>query len=132
MINTLVEVKLISFKKGRGLIAKTFIKKGTTIEKAPVVLISNQEYELIKKTILDNYIFEWDNPNDNSENTSAIAMSICEMLNHSYKPNLAYDRDFKNKFIRFYSIKDIIPGEELTINYCGNHETIEPVWFDIE
>lgn len=132
MITDLIEIKLISFKKGRGLVAKNYISKGSIIEEAPVILISDREYESIKGTVIDNYVFDWNDPNDSSEYKSAVAMSICEMINHSYAPNLAYEKDFKNQRIKFYAIEDIFPGDELTMNYNGISDDCSPLWFELE
>ncbi|MFX1392219.1 MAG: SET domain-containing protein-lysine N-methyltransferase [Promethearchaeota archaeon] len=126
------EVKYVSPKKDRGLVSKDFIKKGTILENAPVILLSNKDHNLIKDTILNNYIFEWDKPDDESEYKNAIVMSPCEFLNHSYDPNISYEKNFKERTIKFIAIKDIQPGEELTINYNGKLNDLNPVWFDLE
>lgn len=131
MLSDLIEIKLISFKKRRGLVAKTNILKNAIVEEAPVLLLSDKDYDLIKKTVLDNYVFEW-NAAEDSEYKSAIAFSICELLNHSYNPNLAYINDFEKNVIRFYAIRDISKGEELTINYNGNSNELDIIWFEID
>ena len=132
MFNNMIDIKLISPKKGRGVVSKEFIKKGTIIDTAHVILFSNHENDLINKTIINNYVFEWDDPEDNSEYKNALAMSFCEFLNHSYTPNVEYEKNFKDKTIKFYAIKDIQPEIELTINYNGKLDNKNPLWFDLE
>jgi SET domain-containing protein len=131
-ISELLEVKFISPKKGRGVFAKRIIKKNTVVELANVVLISNNDYDLIQDTILYHYIFEWDAPKNKGEKTNAIAFGVCQFFNHSYTPNLKYTYDYENFTIEFLAIKNILKGEELTVNYNGKVKDNAPVWFDVE
>ncbi len=131
-VNILLEVKFISSKKGKGVIAKKNITKGTIVDIAHVILISNEDYDSLEKTILYNYIYEWDDPN-NPDYNSAIALSgVGQFFNHSYGPNLRYIYDYKNKTIKYITLRDISKGEELTANYNGIVEDKSPVWFEVE
>lgn len=131
-MNNLLEVKYISPKKGRGVVAKRKILRRSVVELANVVLLPNNEYELIQDTILYHYIFEWDDPKNKGEKTNAIAFSICQFFNHSYSPNLQYFYDYKNSTIEYVAIRDILKGEELTVNYNAKVEDKSPVWFEVE
>jgi SET domain-containing protein len=131
-MNNLLEVKFISLKKGRGVFAKKKISKDETIDIAPIVLISNHDWELIEDTVLSNYSFEWDDPKCKGEYESAISLSISQFINHSYKPNVKYSYDYKNKFIEYIAIQDISKGEEITVNYNGEPFDKSPVWFKVE
>jgi SET domain-containing protein len=82
-MNNLIEVRFISEHKGRGVFAKTDIKKGKIIDVAHTIQISNQDWDLIKDTVLANYSFEWDDPIDKGEYDSAISLSISQFINHS-------------------------------------------------
>ncbi len=126
-----LEVKLISPKKGNGVIAKKSFKKNLTVIIGHVILISNSDYDLIQNTILDNYIYEWNDPN-NTDFRSAIPLSICQFFNHSYKPNLKYQYDYENTTMEYIAIRDIQKGEELTANYNGIVSDKSPVWFEVE
>lgn len=131
-MNKLLEIKYISPKKGRGVVAKKIIKKNTVVELANVVAIPNNDYDSIQDTILYHYIYEWDDPKNKGEKTNAIAFSICQFFNHSYSPNLKYFYDYENSTIEFVAIKDISKGEELTVNYNGIVKDKSPVWFEVE
>ena len=131
-MNNLIEVKYISSKKGKGLFAKQQIKKKTIIDVANVILISNKDYELIDKTIVSNYCFIWENPKYKSKYKMALAMSICQFMNHSYTPNVRYEYHYKNDSIKFITIRDISKDEELTMNYNGLVNDKSPVWFEVE
>ena len=131
-MSKLLEVKYISPKKGRGVVAKKIIKKYTVVEVANVVLIPNNDYDSIQDTILYHYIYEWDDPKNKGEKANAIAFSISQFFNHSYIPNLKYFYDYENSSIEYVAIKDILKGEELTVNYNGKVEDKSPVWFEVE
>lgn len=130
--NSLLEVKFISIKKGRGIFAKKHIAKGKTIDIAQIVLISDTDWEFIEDTVLSNYAFEWDDPKCKGEYKHAISFSISQFANHSYKPNVKYKYDYKSKSIEYITIRDISKGEEITVNYNGSPFNKAPVWFDVE
>ena len=133
-MDSLYEIRKIPppSKKGKGLFAKKKIRRRTKVEIAHVLLLPNKEYELIQDTVIYNYIFEWDDPKFNGEYQAAIALNNCQFINHSYEPNLKYEYDYENQLIKYYAIRDIEKGEELTVNYNGILDDRNPVWFEVE
>ncbi len=131
-MSDIIEVKRISEKKGRGVISKKKIKKGSIIDVAHTILIPNDHYDLIQNTVLYDYIFEWDDPKYEGEYKCVIALSVSQFINHSYTPNVRYEYDYTNQTIKFIAIKDIMEGEELLVNYNGNVRDKSPMWFDVE
>ncbi|MHA1149023.1 MAG: SET domain-containing protein-lysine N-methyltransferase [Promethearchaeota archaeon] len=131
-MNKLVKIEIISEKKGRGLIANQFIKKGTLVEKAPILLLPNSDWEKVQDTIIYDYCFTWDDPKNKGEYMNALALSIMQMMNHSYTPNMRYEYDYEKNIINFIAIKDIEKGTELTVNYNGAEDDKSPVWFEME
>ncbi|MFW9940838.1 MAG: SET domain-containing protein-lysine N-methyltransferase [Candidatus Thorarchaeota archaeon] len=131
-MNKLLEVRFISRKKGKGLFAIDKIPKGTVIDIAHIILISNNDWNLIENTVLSNYSFEWDDPKFIGEYESAISLSVSQFINHSYNPNVKYAYDYKNKCIEYISLRDISKGEEITVNYNGDPIDKSPVWFEVE
>ena len=130
-MESLFSVEEISPKKGRGVIAKRFIQSGTLIDTAHVLLLCQADYDLIEKTLLYGYIFAWEECNGQPQ--YALAMSSSEFINHSYMPNAKYLQYYDSKTINFIAIRDILPGEEITINYNGTHiDQNAPVWFEME
>ena len=127
-----IEVKTISEKRGRGAFAKKAIKKDTIVDVAFVVPIPNKEYKKIYKTILYNYCYIWEDPEQMPAFRNAITLSVSQFINHSYEPNLKYLYDYENKAIEFSAIKDISEGEELTVNYNGLVDDQSPMWFEVE
>ena len=130
--NNLLEVKFISIKKGRGLFAKKNIAKGETIDVAHILLISNNDWDLIEDTVLSNYSFEWDDPKCKGEYESAIPLSISQLINHSYSPNVKYRYNYENKSIEYITIREISKGEEITTNYNGESFNDSPMLFEVE
>jgi len=131
-MESLLEVRHISLKKGRGVFAKKNITKGSLVDMAHVVPIPNKEYKKIKKSVLYNYIYIWENPKYKPEYKHAITLSISQFINHSYKPNIKYNYDYDNNVIIYSALQDISKGEELTVNYNGKIDDKSPVWFKIE
>ena len=130
-LHEFIEVKFISKTKGKGAFAKKSISKGTTIDVANVVLITNKDYKKIEKTLLYNYCYVWEDSKHNPAFKNAITLSVSQFINHSYTPNLKYLYDYKNKAIEYEAIKDISKGEELTVNYNGLVDDNSPLWFKV-
>jgi SET domain-containing protein len=128
----LLEIRFISRKKGKGVFAKDNIPKGEVIDIAHIILISNNDWNLIENTILSNYSFEWDDPECIGEFDSAISLSVSQFINHSYEPNVKYTYDYKNKCIKYITLRNICMGEEITVNYNGEPSNQAPVWFEVE
>ncbi len=132
LMENLIEVRYISLNKGKGVFAKRNISKDTIVDIAHVVPIPNKEYKKIKKTILYDYCYVWEDPHQLPEYKRAISLSISQFINHSYNPNIQYDYDYDTNSIEYFTIKNISKDEELTVNYNGLIHDKSPVWFDME
>lgn len=110
---------------GLGVIAEENIKKGSIIEVVPLLLMPIKEFELIKKTKLFYYFFEYTNSH------FAIALGYGSLYNHSYDPNARYLYSFKNKTLTIKAIKDIKKDEEIFFNYNYYPDDKSPLgeWF---
>ena len=125
----MVEVKTSTLSNGelnRGVFATCDIAKGELFHQAPVIPYPNEEHKHIEKTLLADYAFEY------GKNHSAILLGYGMLFNHSYTPNATYDINFDNHTFDFYAYKDIKAGEEVLINYNGDVEDQDPLWFDVE
>ncbi len=111
--------------KGIGVFANRNFKKSETLEVAPLILVPIKEFELIKKTKLYYYYFEYSNSH------FAIALGYGSLYNHSYTPNARYLYDYKNKKLIYKAIKNIRKNEEININYnyYPNDKTPLEDWF---
>lgn len=104
---TKIEVK-VAKKYGRGLYATKNIKKGEIVESSPVIEVSGLD---VTQTTLNMYVFEW------KQGSSAIALGLGSLFNHSNHTNVTYALFFGNKTIVFIATKDIKKGSQLFINY---------------
>ncbi|HYE74210.1 MAG TPA: SET domain-containing protein [Blastocatellia bacterium] len=112
--------------KGRGVFAGKSFKAGEVIERAPVIVIPGEQWKHIKKTIIFNYVFCWE---ENTDDT-ALALGYGSFYNHSYSPNADCDNDLDEQEIIFKAIRNIERGEEITINYNGLGDK-SPLWFEV-
>lgn len=121
---SLIEVRKIR-SKGRGIFANDFIPAGTIFERAPVLVMPAKEVNGDQEdTVLSHYMFAW------GKNTVAIALGFGSLYNHSYSPNARYE-DVSGQMKNYIAIRDIQAGEEVTINYNGDANSKELVWFDV-
>ena len=105
--------------RGRGVFPKESIKRNTLVEISPVLLFAPEEYKTHGQyTVLDHYTYVW------KGGQFALALGLGSMFNHASTPNVGYYRDFENNVIRYTTMRDIEPDEELCINYGSN------LWFE--
>ncbi|MFQ3543137.1 SET domain-containing protein [Halobacillus rhizosphaerae] len=110
----------------RGVFATQDISKQELLHEAPVLFYPNEEHEHIEKTLLADYAFKY------GEDYTAFLLGYGMMFNHSYQPNANYKINFQNDTFEFYAYKDIKAGEEILINYHGEVENDDPLWFNEE
>lgn len=114
--------------KGRGVFASERILANTIIEESPVIVMSKDDRTHLDKTLLHDYIFEWGQKKDRC----CVALGYIPMYNHSYKSNCEYFMNFEEETIQVKTIKTIEREEELTINYNGDWNNNNKVWFDVK
>ena len=82
--------KYIEIKKsplhGRGVFAKKNCKAGTILEIAPLILLSAEEREFLRYTMLFDYYFVVDSP----DFAVAMGLGASSLYNHSQEANAAY------------------------------------------
>lgn len=113
--------------KGRGVFTDKKIKRGDLIESSPIIEFPQEDWEYIGKTVLGVYCFFW----GEGLKDGAMVLGYGSLYNHSYRPNAIFCRRFSEKVMDFIAIKDIEAGEEILINYNGEPDDHEPVWFDV-
>lgn len=112
--------------KGWGVFTSKRIKKGTTIEVSPVIVMNKQDFDLLNKTKLHDYIFHWQG------NTCCMALGLISVYNHHAPSNCEYFQYFEEGTIEIRTVRDIKKNEELTINYQGEAGSTTPVWFEVK
>lgn len=113
--------------KGKGVFTLKKIPANTVVEIAPVIVMENKDRELLDKTLLHDYIFEWGPKSDKC----CMALGWIPMYNHRYQSNCEYFMNFDAATMFIKTVVAIKPGEELTINYNGDWNDAEKVWFDV-
>jgi uncharacterized protein len=114
-------------KYGRGIFATRDIKKGVLIHESPVIVSPRDEYKYLKKTIMIEYVFWWGEDYEEC----ALALGYGSLFNHSFTPNALYKLNLKNQTIDIFAYTDIKTGDEILINYNGDPQDKEPMWFDV-
>jgi uncharacterized protein len=111
---------------GRGVFTSEDIDQGTVIEISPVIVMSAEERTLIDQTRLHDYIFEW----GGDKMQCCMALGYVPVYNHSYRSNCEYEMDFETELIHIKTVRPVMAGEELFINYNGNWDDGTALWFD--
>lgn len=111
---------------GKGVFAARDIDEGEVIEVCPVILFPKEQLANIRQTVLDDYYFDW----GDEAAWYALCLGYGSLYNHSYNPNAEYGMDFEAQTIDFYCIRRIAAGEEIFINYNGDPNNLEKVWFE--
>jgi len=112
--------------KGRGVFTREALPPRKTIEISSVLVMNADERKLLDQTALHDYIFVWGPEADQC----VVAWGYVSMYNHSYTSNCEYFMDFEQQNITIKTVRHIPAGEELTINYNGDWDNAQPVWFE--
>lgn len=115
--------------RGRGVFTRDFIPADTVVEVSPVIVMTAEERLLLDKTLLHDYIFEWE---PDGKSMCCMAQGYISVYNHSYTSNCEYFMNYEERNIFIKTVRNIQPGEELTINYNGDWNENKKVWFDVK
>jgi hypothetical protein len=109
----------------RGVFAEKRFKAGDTVEIAPVILLSKDERSVLQATLLFSYYFIA----GPAEDRIAVGLGYSSLYNHSYRANAIYSISEKRALITIRAYRDILPREEITLNYNGAPDDLSPVCF---
>jgi SET domain-containing protein len=115
-------------KKGLGVFTHQPILEDDIIEICPIIIIPPEQVAIIDPTIFYHYYFTWDHP----ENSACIALGYGSIYNHSFSPNAEVVADDSVDSLTIKCIRNIHPGEEICIDYCGGIENIKDLWFELK
>lgn len=105
---------------GRGVFAHRSFARDELIEESPVVVVPAAELAHLDRTVLENYYFQWGRD-------AALLLGTASLCNHAYAPNAVFHCQLPRRTIRFVALRDIEPGEEITINYNGDPDDHSPL-----
>jgi uncharacterized protein len=106
-------------RHGRGVFAGRAIRRGEVVERCPILRIPARDRRLVQKTVLKPYLYERD------RGAAAIALGLGSLYNHSFDPNAEYELQLAADAVVFRALRDIGPGEEVTISYSDDSD----LWF---
>jgi len=115
-------------EKGNGVYTSVALPKSTIVEISPVIVMTADERILLDQTLLHDYIFEWGA--DGEELMCCMAQGYISVYNHSPASNCEYFMDYDAKTIMVKTMRDVLAGDELTVNYNGDWNNDKPVWFE--
>lgn len=111
---------------GLGVFTASNIPIDSIIEICPIIFLPEEDIPTLKNTVINNYYFEWGPELKNG----AIALGYGSIYNHSFEPNACYDIDMDNNRLYILAYRNIVSGEEITINYNGDPSDKAPLWFE--
>ncbi|MGA0277490.1 MAG: SET domain-containing protein-lysine N-methyltransferase [Candidatus Kariarchaeum pelagius] len=109
-----------SIKGGKGVFAKSNIPSGEIIEICHFTILEKRFPDLDKK--LQEYVFSW--PKNLWGGKSAVVWGFGSIYNHSKNNNADWETDETNLVFKFFTIKEIIIGEEICTNYGEAYEKV--------
>lgn len=112
--------------RGRGVYTREDIPVDTVIEISPVLVMNGEERRILDLTLLHDYIFEWGEQRDQC----CVGLGYLSLYNHRAPSNCEYFMEYDDDIMFVKTVRDIIAGEELTINYNGSSGNTDPVWFN--
>ena len=110
---------------GRGVFAKTDIKKGELIEKCPVIPIPEHDVAALSESILLTYFYFFGKKRERM----VVALGFGSIYNHTDSPNATYKENERELTIDFIALRDIQAREEITVNYVQGNNNKNPLWF---
>lgn len=108
--------------KGRGVVAEWDIEAGELVERAPVLIIPEDDRRAVDLTDVANYIFMWEHDTVaedlySGKGRAALVLGFTSLINHSDAPNCDFVRYIDALALDLVAIRNIRQGEELTIDY---------------
>ena len=126
MLEDKVEVRT-SAVEGRGLFATETIAADTLVMEAPLLLIPAQERAALQATLVDDYVYEWD-----EHGTAALVLGVSSMCNHADEPNAFLWLVPDGLVAQLFTLREVAAGEEITVSYRAEEGSEDaPLWFEV-
>ena len=114
--------------KGLGVFAAETIAADEIIECSPTIILQQSGRQPLQSDgLIDCYAYRWGSNNEGL----ALALGYGSLYNHSYQPNAVYRCDLENNLIEFRARREIVLGEEITVNYNRDPQDLSPLWFEV-
>ena len=126
MLEDKVEVRT-SAVEGRGLFATETIAADTLVMEAPLLLIPAQQRAALQATLVDDYVYEWD-----EHGTAALVLGVSSMCNHADDPNAFLWLVPDGLVAQLFTLRDVAAGQEITVSYRAEEGSEDaPLWFEV-
>ncbi|MCI5117859.1 MAG: SET domain-containing protein-lysine N-methyltransferase [Candidatus Electrothrix sp. AW2] len=120
--------------KGRGIIAARVIPQNTVIENAPAVALPSEQLEGIRETAIWQYCFVRPTEYNTRKNCARgyLVFGLSSLTNHSDHPNAKVEwyEDSAGFRAELIALRDIQPGEEVTMYYTNINDYPEDTFFN--
>lgn len=119
-----MKVKDTKFK-GRGVFSDFEFGKNQIVCRCNVIVLGNKDTKVARDTLLTTYLFDWPSPHetlDDDWTSSAIALGVGSLFNHSDEPNLKWEIRRDKLEIVFKTLRPIKKGEEFLFDYAWDGE----------
>jgi uncharacterized protein len=111
---------------GRGVFATRDIAADEVVEAAPIILVTEEDWSYLEQTELGAYLY------DIGDGRAAVAGGLASFYNHDSPANARYQADPDTQVVTVEAVRDIAADEEICINYNGDPDSTDPVWFGEE
>jgi len=115
---------------GRGVFANRAFEQGELVDACPVVILLKPLNQLPPR--IQTLVYSWSALTDSSTPSTAVALGYGSLYNHNNPANMRYQAFDDEKVLRYYAVRNIELGEELTVNYNnagGEAQSKEDSWF---
>ncbi|MDQ3575207.1 MAG: SET domain-containing protein [Actinomycetota bacterium] len=109
---------------GDGVFAARAFGIGELVECCPVIVCPSHQEQLLEQTALRGLYFTWE------DDAIAVALGFGSLYNHAWRPNARYELDHGPEVVRFFAVRAIAEGEEITVNYTGEPDGRGDLWFE--
>lgn len=120
----MLEIKKIQ-NKGRGVITKQDVSKGTLLEVAPVTILPKEQIPSINQTEVFKYYFVQPLEYEKSNHMKAyLVFGLASLCNHAENPNahIEWIENDIGLWSHLLAKRDIEKGEEVTLFYTNIDE----------
>lgn len=115
-----------SSRGGRGVFATRHIDADELLMTAPLLLIPGEERRHLARTIVDDYVYEWDD-----DGGAALVLGVSSMINHAADPNTFLWLLPDDTSAELWSVSPIAAGDEVTVSYRAEGPDT-PLWFEVD
>ena len=118
-------------RRGRGVVAGRRIAAGELVERAPVIVVPEEDRAAVDASSVGAHIFMWEHGTTGEDiysrkGRAAVVLGFASLVNHAADPNCRLVRHIEALALDLIALRDIEDGEELTFDYGMT------LWFEPE